>query len=416
MGISNTKVAEVIYYLDANINAARQNRIESYLATKYGMTLGTAAAPVSYMASDSSTVFWPASTTYQNDVFGIGVDSLSGLNQLESNSINSGSGDGTGQPNKGNLILTAIAPLGDKDFLMIGNDANVLTEHLIVPGEAPAAVQGITRVGREWFVKNTGNVGSVTLTFDTTGLTLAGGSTLANYILMIDSDGDGNFMTGTVSFFYATSSAGKQINFSGVTLNDGVDFTILTQKPASSLPETWLGFTAQNINGNGVLNWETSQEMNVDYYAVEHSTNGLDFTVIGVNPANNSLGLNYYTFTQQSLSAGMHYYRIRAVDRDGVFKYSDVRSIKVSALNAIQIRPNPVSGSTLTLGISLQQNAPAMIQVVSIDGKVMLRMNTQLTQGVNTVNLNVDAIPTGIYLVQVQMNDDAVTKKFIRTR
>jgi predicted esterase len=416
IGSSDVRVAELIYYLDANINAARQNRIESYLATKYGMTLGTTAAPVSYIASDSATTFWTGSATYQNDVFGIGVDSASGLNQLISNSMNSGSGDGAGQSAKGNLIVTAIAPVNDLRFLMMGNDAAVLTEHTIIPGEAPAGLQTAKRVGREWKVKNTNGVGAVTVAFDTTGLTLAGGSVAGNFALLIDSDGDGNFNTGTASLYYATSAAGKQVNFSGVTLNDNVVFTIITQKSASSLPATWLGFTAEGVSGNAVLNWKTSEEINVDYYAVEHSTTGRDFTVIATKAANNSLGVNDYAYTHQSLSAGTHYYRIRRVDRDGVYQYSEVKTVKVSGVNAIQVRPNPVAGSTLTLALSMQQKAQTTIQVVSIDGKVMSKLNTQLQQGLNTVSVNVDAIPTGIYLVQIVLADEVVTKKFIRTR
>jgi hypothetical protein len=414
LGWADVRVAEMIYYLDANINATSQNRIESYLATKYGLTLGYKASPVNYTASDGTTVFWPASTTFQSDVFGIGLDSLSGLNQLQSNSINSGSGDGTGQTGKGNLTLTAISALGDKDFLMIGNDSTTLGEHIIIPGEAPAAIQTAKRVGREWKVRNTGGVGQVTLTFDTTGLTLAGGSVLGNYALMIDSDGDGDFTTGTLSVFYATSSSGKQINFSGVTLNDNTVFSIITQKAASSLPATWLGFTAEAVNGNGVLNWKTSEEINVDYYAVEHSTDGLNFNVIGIQHAYNSMGINDYNYTQQSLSAGTHYYRIRRVDRDGVYKYSDVKAIKISGVSAIQIRPNPVVGSTLTLAVSIQQSAPTSIQVVTMDGKVVMRNNTKLVQGLNTINLNVSDIPTGIYLVQIQLSGEVITKKFIR--
>lgn len=416
LGSTDVRLAEVIYYLDANINSISQNRIESYLATKYGMTLGTTASPISYTASDGTTIFWPGNATFQNDVFGIGVDSLSGLNQLKSNSVNSGSGDGTGQSGKGNLILTAISSLNDKRFLMIGNNADVLTDHTIVPGEGPSAVQTAKRVGREWRVENTGNVGQVTLTFDTTGLTLAGGAVLGNFALMIDSDGDGDFNTGTLSVFYATSSSGKQINFSGVTLNDNVVFSIITQKASSSLPATWLGFTAEGVNGNALLKWKTSEEINVDYYAVEHSTNGRDFSVIATQAANNSLGINDYSYTHQSLSAGIHYYRIRRVDRDGVYQYSEVKTVKISGVNAIQVRPNPVAGSTLTLALSMQQKAQTTIQVVSIDGKVMSKLNTQLVQGLNTVNINVDAIPTGIYLVQIMLSDEVVTKKFIRTR
>ncbi|MBS1563942.1 MAG: T9SS type A sorting domain-containing protein [Bacteroidetes bacterium] len=416
IGSSDERIAEVIYYLGANINAASQNRIESYLATKYGITLGSTANPVSYVASDGTTTFWPGNAIFQNDVFGIGIDSLSGLAQLQSNSMNSGSGDGTGQTGKGNLILTSISTMGDKNFLMIGNDAATLAEHIILPGEAPSVVQTAKRVGREWKVENTNAVGPVTLTFDTTGLTLSGGAVLGNFALLIDNDGDGDFNTGVVSLYYATSSNNKQLNFSGVTLNDNVAFTIITQKSLNSLPATWLGFTAENVNGNAVLNWKTSEEINVDYYAVEHSTDGRNFTVIGTKAANNSLTTNNYTYTHQSLAAGIHYYRIRRVDRDGVYGFSEVKTVKISGVSAVQLRPNPVVGSTLTLAVSMQQRVPTTIQIVSVDGKVMMKQNTQLQAGLNTIDMNVSNLPTGFYLVQLIMSDEVVTKKFIRAQ
>jgi len=69
-----------------------QGRIESYLAVKYGITMGTTASPVSYSASDGTTI-WTGSGTYQNDVHGIGRDNGTGawgLNQLSSKSENPG--------------------------------------------------------------------------------------------------------------------------------------------------------------------------------------------------------------------------------------------------------------------------------------------------------------------------------------
>jgi len=62
----------------------------------------------------------------------------------------------------------------------------------------------------------------------------------------------------------------------------------------------------------------------------------------------------------------------------------------------------------------MQQKTQTTVQVVSIDGKVMSKLNTQLLQGLNTINLNVSDMPTGIYLVQVLLSDEVVTKKFIR--
>ena len=156
-------IAEVIYLVDSTVTPARQNKIESYLALKYGTTLGNPSAPVDYTASDTTTIFWPgasvaANAKFQNDVFGIGTDSASGLVQSISNSVNSGSGNGTGQFAKGNLVLSTNTTLLDKRFVMIGNSGASLAQQVIVSGNP--LILGSTRVGRNWKVDNTGSVGA----------------------------------------------------------------------------------------------------------------------------------------------------------------------------------------------------------------------------------------------------------------
>ena len=244
----------------------------------------------------------------------------------------------------------------------------------------------------------------------------AGLSTVSNYALMVDNDGDGDFKTGTLTFFNATSASGKKIIFSNVTLNDNVVFTVITLK-SSLLPAIWLGFTAQGVDGNALLNWKTSDEMNVDRYVVEHSFNGVSFATVGSVAANNSTGVNQYSFTHAGLAPGLHYYRIRRIDKDGKSDYTDTKTVKISTTGAnVQVRPNPVVGSTLVLAVTVQQSSKTFVQVLSVDGKVMLQQSINLTAGNNLVNLNVSNVPTGIYLVQVQLADEVATKKFIRQR
>ena len=80
----------------------------------------------------------------------------------------------------------------------------------------------------------------------------------------------------------------------------------------------------------------------------------------------------------------------------------------------MQVRPNPVVGSTLQLAVSVQQNTKTSIQVMSVEGKMLLQQKATLTTGNNLVNLDVSLVPSGVYLVQVQLNDEVVTKKFVR--
>ncbi len=164
-----------------------------------------------------------------------------------------------------------------------------------------------------------------------------------------------------------------------------------------------------------MLNWKTSDEENVDRYVVEHSYNGISFTTTGSVVANNNTGVNNYTYTDKGLAAGIHYYRIRRIDKDGKSEYSDTRTLRITTSGAnVVIRPNPVAGSILQLAISVPQNIKTSVQIMSVDGKLMLKQDIKLVTGNNLVNLNIDFVPSGIYLLQVQLNDEVVTKKFIR--
>jgi predicted esterase len=412
MGAFDGRVAEVIYYLDADatINNAAQNKIESYLALKYGITL---TGTTNYTASNN-TIFWTGNATYQNDVFGIGRDNASGLNQTVSNSMNTGSGTGIGQSAKGNLVVQTTTPLADNKFLVMGNDAALLTEQLT---DLPGFALGAKRVSREWKVNNTGAVGPVNISFDIAGLTVSGGSTTGNYSILIDNDGDGNFTTGTQSFKNASSIDGSKINFTGVTLNNNVVFTFVTQAPAARpLPATWLSFTVETDGSNAALSWKTADEVNVNNYVVEHSTNSIDYAEVGTVSANNTSGVNAYNFEHNGLAEGTHYYRIRRVDFDSKFGYSIVKTVKIAKKGAnVEIRPNPVTGKTLLLGITTQQSTRAAISVINVEGKTMVQQNTALAAGTNRVNINLGVIADGVYMLRVQMGEEVVTQKFVKT-
>ena len=406
-------IAEVIMFPTA-LSSADRNKVESYLALKYGFTLGNITTPTNYTASDG-TIFWTASTTFQNDVFGIGTDATgAGLTQTVSNSSTSGSGSGAGQFKKGNLTLSVATALTDGQFLLIGNDAGFLDESAIFPGQGSVAAEGSLRLGRNWKVQNTGSVGAVDLSFDTTGLlTLAGGTTLSNYILMIDNDGNGNYADGPQTYISASSSTGNKLNFTGITLPNNAVFAIITS-PSAALPAIWQGFTATVQKNKATLTWKTSNEINVDHYTVEYSTNGINFLTAGTVVAKNGAGINTYTLTQDNLPAGIRYYRIKRVDKDGKFEISETKSVKAGGAVTLVLKSNPLIKGRIELNIDVPQNQDAMIRVVNVDGKILLQQNYGLSTGTNSVTSNVSHIAAGTYFLQVQLANEIINKKFVK--
>ena len=166
-------ISEVIAY-DRNITELEANKIQSYLAIKYGVTLGQGNGyinqngnDVNYIASNG-TVIWnaTANNTYDYDIFGIGQDNTQGLNQKQSKSINGGFqpavslNNGLAATNADNANTFAA----DNSYWVAGhngkniNFSNAYTPTVVSPS------QQLYIMDRVWKVQETGTVGNVTIT------------------------------------------------------------------------------------------------------------------------------------------------------------------------------------------------------------------------------------------------------------
>ena len=160
----NGSVAEIMLFTESHDGATRQ-KIESYLALKYGMTLNSTnndgtIIEGDYVLSNGITKVWDytANTSYHNDVAGIGRDDTQVLNQKQSKSVNSDAIITMGLTS----IATTNAANGntfavDKDFLVWGND-NTALGATSQPGVLCATN---LQLDRKWKIVETGTVSSV---------------------------------------------------------------------------------------------------------------------------------------------------------------------------------------------------------------------------------------------------------------
>lgn len=256
-------ISELVVYTK-RLNATDRLKVQSYLALKYGLSLGNNQLGPIYLDSAGSLIFNESIFFY--DIFGIGKDNGSTLNQTSSNSVNTGSGNGTGQSGKGNIVVSNPTALEDKDFLIIGHNNAALTEQTT---DVPADLPNEERLSREWKVKVTNTPGAVDLSFNTNGLTVTG-TTLTDFVLMIDTDNDGDFTTGTVTELSPISYTGGVLLFHNVTFADGNVFAFATGRApniwngtawSSGIPPT--STTDAVINGNynvsGAVNLTTEK-------------------------------------------------------------------------------------------------------------------------------------------------------------
>lgn len=143
------------------------------------------------------------------------------------------------------------------------------------------------------------------------------------------------------------------------------------------LPVEWGYFRARTREAGTILEWETLTESNNSGFAVERSQDGIRFESIAwVEGRGSTQESSAYTFLDQQLPAvPLLYYRIKQVDFDGSYAYSEVVSVQNQALNAFSIYPTVLSRSNAKLQIRGGEQLKSF-HVVNVEGSLLFSKNT----------------------------------------
>jgi len=179
------------------------------------------------------------------------------------------------------------------------------------------------------------------------------------------------------------------------------DFTV-------SLP---LNFTAFTTATNGLkvsLSWNTANEVNSSSFEVEKSIDGSNYISVGsVQAFGNSS--NSYSFVDVSNKLGTTaYYRLKSLDKDGVYKYSTIQKVQFAGTSKLTVYPNPAFSTTRLVYKPLQQDATA--RILSINGKVAKQVI--LKSGTSATDINVSDLAKGVY--KIELSSDKSTASFLK--
>ncbi len=123
-----------------------------------------------------------------------------------------------------------------------------------------------------------------------------------------------------------------------------LDIRMLTLVNAqSALPVTLVGFDVYNEENAVKLVWKTSSETNSDFFEIQRSHNAKDWRALDhVKSAGESIQQTLYNFTDPEPVPGDNYYRLKMVDRDGSFAFSQIRKVSWEAKGLV-VFPNPAA-------------------------------------------------------------------------
>ncbi|WP_375578550.1 T9SS type A sorting domain-containing protein [Marivirga tractuosa] len=174
----------------------------------------------------------------------------------------------------------------------------------------------------------------------------------------------------------------------------------------NSLPVELTFFTAEN-NGNRVdLKWQTASEKNNDFFEIQRSFDGTEFEVLGiVEGAGDSKETIDYDFKDYAPLAGDSYYRLRQVDYDGAFEYSEVvKVIRVEASNLVAV-PNPTQAQNIHLRLSgFHGEQKVQVAIFDMQGRRHYQAIHNPSDFNRALPINQE-LNSGIYIVDVKQGN-----------
>jgi hypothetical protein len=213
----------------------------------------------------------------------------------------------------------------------------------------------------------------------------------------------------TIGIENASGTEGVKYRFAGVGgpmfgSPMAVDIQLLTP-----LPLQLMSFSAESKGKNNQLTWRTASEVNTSHFLIQRSKDGTQFVDMGqVKSINDRTKINAYSFTDQSPLNGNNYYRLKMVDRDGQFKYSNVEVVNSSSLiNSVKVYPNPTQ-SAINTDFNIAEDSEGDIEIYDAFGKQVSKQHTDFKKGKNHIGSDLSSHPTGVYMVKILIDGNAV--------
>ncbi|MCF2518451.1 T9SS type A sorting domain-containing protein [Dyadobacter sp. CY351] len=249
------------------------------------------------------------------------------------------------------------------------------------------AGKGNTKLTLTW--NSDSQIGNLLNNEDLSKLTIVGWK--AGKWLRISSSVDNVSISGETS-----SLATGSITANAFLVPDDYSAYALGALGEGALPVVLASFHAKAVEKAALLEWSTASELNASHFLVERSANGKSWASIGkvaISPdiASGEIYNKTYQFKDERPLDGSSYYRLKMIDTDSSYGYSQIREIRFNIESQISVYPNPASDKVFLTGVALNQLKNAAL--IDYRGAVVSSF-TNMSDG-----FCVSSIPRGIYIL-----------------
>ena len=217
-----------------------------------------------------------------------------------------------------------------------------------------------------------------------------------------------------------TNSFVLSLAVSGMNLFAGTSGGVWRQPLLEMIPVELISFIA-TANGKEVtLVWSTATELNNQGFEVQRKFGSNDFVTIGSVKGNGTTtSPNHYSFVDKLIDVGKYFYRLKQIDFDGTFEYSNEIEVEVRVLDKFTLEqnyPNPFNPVT-TIGYVLQEKSNAKVTILnSLGEEIAVLVNEEQDKGYHKVEFNGSKLTSGVYFYRLKAGEFISTKKMILLR
>ena len=217
---------------------------------------------------------------------------------------------------------------------------------------------------------------------------------------------------------------GTMMNLNAVSFADannglvvGGQGKIWRTSDGGNIPVELNSFTGVTNDNNVLLNWTTATEKNNSGFTIERSKDNQSFSRLGFVPGSGTTTqLHTYSYTDKDLKNGKYYYRLKQIDFEGSYEYSDALEVTVNVPLTFSLQqnfPNPFNPAT-TIKYSIPKNSYITLKIYDVlGGEVKTLIKEEKSAGTYELNWNAANLPSGVYFYQLKADEYTAVKKMI---
>ncbi len=185
----------------------------------------------------------------------------------------------------------------------------------------------------------------------------------------------------------------------------------------ASLPVEWEYFRVEKMGNKATIHFATAMEINTSHFEIEKSKDGIEFYPIADLEAQGlSTETVRYSFVDQNVKVGSNYYRVKQIDLNGAYSYTDIKMITGDLVADTKVYPNPVSAHSTMLNLQIEStNEQETIYIYNMLGLQVKELTLYTSKGsVETHQINIGNLETGNYVIKFSDRAESIVFTIVK--